>query len=319
MTRKTLLRTFALLLIMCMLLTFSACFELGYVPPQAPTLPMHTANPTATDSAAPVTDPAIVTDSALEIYFIDVGQGDSALLISPTGKTMLIDAGERSAFTKISILLESLDIDSLDTVVATHPHSDHIGGMTDVIKNYPIGEFYMPEFEYDSKTYTNMINALDEYDVDAYYLYGGEGETLDWDEYVTVECLSPLEDIEYDDANNVSIMLRFTYGGTTALFTGDCERYAEASMMYMLPDQNLSSDVLKMGHHGSSTSSHDKFLKAVNPEYAVISCGYENSYGHPHHETLTALEEINARVLRTDEQGTIHLTLDGKGVIVNGR
>lgn len=264
---------------------------------------------------APVTfNPA--RDGRLDMYFIDVGQGDSALLISPSGKTMLIDAGEKNSYSKIAILLESLEIEELDAVVATHPHSDHIGAMADVISDYPIGEFYMPEYDYDTKTYENMMSALDEADITPTYIYGGEDSYIEWDEDVTVQCLSPLPGVDYEDTNDVSIMLRFTFGVTSAMFTGDCEKYAEETVLSMLSNTDFSADVLKVGHHGSSTSSCEAFLNAVNPEYAVISCAWDNSYGHPHDETLSALEAINASIMRTDEEGTIHLALDGHNVLI---
>ncbi|NLB61737.1 MAG: MBL fold metallo-hydrolase [Clostridiales bacterium] len=247
-------------------------------------------------------------EGELQAYFLDVGQGDSILLISPNDKTMLIDAGTSKSYKTIQSKLEELKIEKLDIVIATHPHADHIGSMTSVIENYEIESFYLPECDTDTKTYTNMMNALDEKEIEYEYLYANMD--LAWDDTVKIQVLSPIEGVNYGSiTNNYSIMLHFAYGSSSLLLSGDGEKKAEENVLENFED--IEADVLKLGHHGSDTASTREFVLAVNPSLAIISLGEDNKYGHPHKTTLDLLEELNKMILRTDTSGTIHVIFNG--------
>ncbi|OQB23360.1 MAG: ComEC family competence protein [Firmicutes bacterium ADurb.Bin182] len=272
-------------------------------------------NPASTPEAPAETDDGGTAQGELTVYVIDVGQGDSILLLSPSGKTMLIDAGESSAFPAIDALLKELNIKRLDIAVATHPHSDHIGAMEKVIRNYEIGAFYMPPVEHTTKTFENMLTALDELSVPVKKAEVGSTEPVSWDDAVQILVLSPF-DVEYDDLNDYSIMLNVRFKETAVMLTGDAEQTAEALALKELPNRYFKADVLKLGHHGSSTSTSDKFLAKVDPEIAVISVGAGNDYGHPHDETIEKLKSSGISVYRTDENGTVKIVLDGTNVKV---
>lgn len=248
------------------------------------------------------------------MYVIDVGQGDSILLVSPSKKTMLIDAGDSKCYGAIKAQLNELDIDSLDVVVATHPHADHIGSMDEVIKNYPIGGFYMTDFVATTRTYENMLSALENKNVKVHQALAGV--VIPWDEGVTVTVLSPLEGVEYEDSNTSSIVLKVVYGSSSIILTGDAEKETEDGILARWGEAALKANVLKLGHHGSSTSSGLDFLVAVDPDFTVCSLGANNDYGHPHRETLNLMKELNLTMHRTDLEGTIKIVLDGAGARV---
>ncbi len=282
--------------------------------PQASASPSADATPPAS-SPIPIksdgADTAPAAGGALTAYIIDVSQGDSILLTSPSGKTMLIDAGESDSFEAIDDLLKSQDITKLDVVVATHPHSDHIGGMAKVIKAYEIGAFYISPKAHTTKTYERMLDALEEKNVATYPAYGGADSYIKWDDDVTVRILSPIKGEDYDDLNDFSVILCCTYGNTGIMLTGDAETHAESLALSKLPLGLFNATAIKMGHHGSSTSSSEAFIKAVSPDIALISVGEGNDYGHPHKETLDLLAKLNIPYYRTDECGTIIVGMDG--------
>ncbi|MEL7609050.1 MAG: ComEC/Rec2 family competence protein [Bacillota bacterium] len=251
-------------------------------------------------------------EDALRAYIIDVGQGDSILLVSPSGKTMLVDAGESGSFENIDALLAQKQIETLDVVVATHPHSDHIGGMTKVINKYTINDFYLPDIEHTTSAFANMLEALSDHKVKVHKAQGGKDALISWDPQVEVRILSPLAGGDYgDDLNAWSIVLRVKFGDTAILLTGDAEAPTESFALNSLPASYFKATVLKLGHHGSSTSTSEAFLKAVSPEIAVASLGKDNDYGHPHAETLALLARYDIPLYRTDESGTIEVVLDG--------
>lgn len=276
-------------------------------------LPTSSPVPLRSDGA----DIAPAAGGALTAYIIDVGQGDSILLTSPNGKTMLIDAGESDSFEAIDSLLKSKEISKLDVVVATHPHSDHIGGMAKVIKAYEIGAFYISPKAHTTKTYEKMLDALEEKSVPTYPAYGGADCYIKWDDDVTVRILSPIKDEKYNDLNDYSVMLCCTYANTGIMLTGDAETHAESLALSKLPLGLFNATAIKMGHHGSSTSSSEAFIKAVSPDIALISVGEGNDYGHPHKDALDLLAKLDIPYYRTDEHGTIIVGMDGTHTTVS--
>ncbi len=292
-------------LLLCTLLSglFSGCQSVDLSPAEN--------NISSSETAAPSAQGAD-SDGLLKVEYIDVGQADSILISTPTDEHMLIDAGaaESNDANPIEKALEAQNIDRLDVVVATHPHYDHIGRMDYVIENYDIDNFYLPDVEgnYTSATYENMLEELEEYNVNTIYPSAPEEFTLG---EAKCEILSPLENQERD-CNEYSIVLRMTYGDNTFLFTGDAGRQSEYNMIDRGFD--LSADVLKVGHHGSAYSSTREFLDEVRPEYAVISCGEGNSYGHPHDETMDRLRGIKTYI--TKDVGDIYITSDGENLSV---
>jgi competence protein ComEC len=243
--------------------------------------------------------------SGLKVSYIDVGQGDSEL-IQVNGKNLLIDSGPNDSESNIMTYLKKENITKLDYVIATHPHEDHIGNMAQIIKKYEIDSFIAPKKVVNTKTFENMIEALKEKDMKITVPH--PRDTLDLGENVKAEILAP-NSSSYPDTNNYSVVLKITYANTSFLFTGDAEKTSEAEMLNN--NYDLSSDVLKVGHHGSSTSTTEDFLNNVNPKIAVISCGKDNKYGHPNRKTLNNLKKKNIQVYRTDIDGTIVLLSDG--------
>ncbi len=246
----------------------------------------------------------------LQVAFLDVGQGDSSFMILPEGKTVLIDAGEQNAGEGITNFIASCGISKIDYLILSHPHSDHIGGAIAVLNRFDVGAVYMPDAVHTSRTFENLLQTLKEQNLPVYKVEAGL--KIETDSAVDMTFVSPKKQ-GYDDLNNASAVLRVVFDEKAFLFTGDAEELAEQDMLKSgLP---LKADVLKVGHHGSSTSSSVTFLKAVSPEVAVISAGIDNDYGHPHRETLDALNKLGVKtVLRTDESGTIVISSDGKTI-----
>lgn len=241
------------------------------------------------------------------VYFVDVGQGDAAVVVCD-GKTLVIDGGtDEGGDALCTYLRNTLQPAQIDYMIATHPHADHIGGLPDVLKAYTVKKLYSPVDVYDSRTFERMAQYAADQGLSITVAQAGQSFSLG---RAKVEFLAPLG--IYDDINDISLVAKVTFGETTFLFTGDAERPSEQDMADS--DEDLSATVLKVGHHGSNTSSSYVFLRNVMPQYAVISCGAGNSYGHPHEEVLSRLRDINATVYRTDLNGTVVCRSDGKNV-----
>ena len=244
----------------------------------------------------------------VSVHFIDVSQGDCQLIELPEGKTMLIDAGDNGTEDRIIDYIESLGIKKIDYLVATHPHADHIGGMAEVIANFDIGEIYMPKIQNNTKTFEDMLDVIGEKNLTI--TSAESGKVLFDYSGVRAEILSPKKGETYEEMNNYSAVLMLQCGDKRFLFMGDAEKDVEEEIL----KKDLDADVLKVGHHGSTTSSSKKFLEKVSPEYAVISCGEGNDYGHPHKETINNLKKITKEILRTDKSGTIVMRCDGSNI-----
>ena len=250
--------------------------------------------------------------SELSVQFIDVGQADSTLL-QADGQTMLIDGGNVADSDVIASILKHNNIDYIDYVVCTHAHEDHVGGLSGALSVAKAGTVYAPETGSDSKAYKNFIKKVEAQGLSVTHpephdeIPFGNGKVIFY---------APVSE-GYEDINNTSIVLKVIYGDTTFLFTGDLEREGEYDIMEK--GYNLESDVLKVGHHGSDSSTTYPFLREIMPKYAVISCGKDNPYGHPNESTLSRLRDAGVTVYRTDEQGDIFMTSDGQTVTVKER
>lgn len=248
--------------------------------------------------------------NVLTVHYIDVGQGDSEL-IQINNKNILIDAGPKDAEDKVVSYIKTQGITTLDYLIETHPHEDHIGGMEAVVKSFKINQFIGPKIYNPPTTsiFKNLITTLKNKNMKITVL--DPGDHIDLGKNVECQILSP-EKAYYDNLNNYSIVLKITYKDSKFLFDGDAEQEDESKILNHGFD--ISSDVLKVGHHGSSGSSSENFLKEVSPKIAVISCGKNNDYGHPHKVTLDKLNSINCKIYRTDLNGDIVITSDGNNI-----
>lgn len=247
----------------------------------------------------------------LEISYLDVGQGDSAY-IRVNDFDILIDAGPKSDADRLMKQLEAKNIDDFEMIIATHPHEDHIGGMVDVFNRYEVESFYMPKVTHTTKTFQNMINAISKEGIEVQPIK--EGMRFDLGQGAKIDVYSPIYE-SYEEFNDYSPIMKLTFGETEFIFIGDAEAHAEQDVVAKYPN-DLKADVLKFGHHGSSTSSTEEFLQSVDPNYGIISCGVDNKYGHPHRETLDKITKFNIKAYRTDKQGQITLTSDGKNISI---
>ena len=244
------------------------------------------------------------SSSNLKIYFVDVGQAD-CILINDNNEYGLIDAGNNGDGEKIVKYFKDLGITKFKYVFGTHAHEDHIGGMDNIIENFQIEHFYMPDTITTTKTFEEVLDALEEKNI--------AFETPEEDENLTFsDTVFKVLHVGKDkrDLNDTSIVLKLTYKNTSYLFMGDATSSVEKDIL----DKDIKSDVLKVGHHGSQYSSTISFLKKASPKYAIIEVGKNNSYNHPKEVTLKKLEDLGTKIYRTDEDGTIILTSDGENM-----
>jgi beta-lactamase superfamily II metal-dependent hydrolase len=248
----------------------------------------------------------------LEVHFIDVGQGDAILVKTPMNENILIDAGGNDDEERVVDYLRNQGVESLKAVVGTHPHEDHIGGLDRVIDNFSVEKVYMPKVVHDTKTFEDVLDAVDGKGLKITRAISGEKLDI---EGVQGLFLAPIAD-KYKELNNYSAVIRLQYEDTVFLFTGDAEALVEEEMLRNNPLGALKAHVLKVGHHGSYSSTSEPFLEAVAPEYAVIQLGKDNKYGHPHRETMDKLKAKGIQVLRTDTDGTVIFKSDGQKIQV---
>ena len=253
------------------------------------------------------------TRADLEVHFIDVGQGDCTLIASQ-GKVMLIDCGERDESNKVEQYLIRHGIQHIDYIVATHPHSDHIGEMSDIIRIFDVDKCIMPSIPEKhiptTKCYEDMLRELEAKNVETFF-----ADTDSKYQFGCCEIGIYYPDVnDTENLNDYSLIVRVVHGKNSFLVTGDCEVSEERSLLAQKKD--LSAKVLKVGHHGSSTSSSAEFLDKVKPEYAVISCGRDNDYGHPADDTVRRISKYAGRVYLTPRDGDIVFISDGEGLSV---
>ena len=246
--------------------------------------------------------------SDLNIYYFDVGQADS-VLITNNSHNMLIDAGNNEdGPLLVKYIKEELDIDKLDYVVGTHPHEDHIGGLDDIINNLDVKEVYLPEATTTTKTFEDVLDAIANNNLGISVPTIGEKFTLGEANLEVIYTGTGEKDL-----NEASIILKMTFGNHDYLFTGDTIEEVEKAIL----KKDINIDVLKVAHHGSRYSSCKEFLNIATPEYAIISAGEGNSYGHPETETITRLKQHTNKIYVTKDLGTIVLTSDGKSIKIN--
>ena len=255
---------------------------------------------------------SISTDALMEVFFLDCGQADSIFIKLPDGKCMLVDAGEKSFGKELEAFIKEKGFNHIDYVLATHPHSDHIGGMEHIIKSFSIGTFYMPEVTHNTKTFEGMIDALIKNGCSCEYV--SQGMSIAELPY-KLEVLSP-QNHTYAKMNNYSAAMKILYKNVSAILSADAEFDSEEEIIASGDD--ISADVLKLGHHGSSTSTSEAYLDAVAPKDAIISVGEGNSYGFPNEIVVNRLQKRGINIYRTDVMGNIHMTTDGYIYIIEG-
>ena len=247
----------------------------------------------------------------LTLHMLDVGQGDSFLIVTPTGYTMLVDAGDPTQGGRVASYLKRQGVNRINHLVATHPHADHIGGMEVILDRFNVVELLIPSVIHTSQVFERLLLKASETKTALKSVT--KSAVLHAEDDLTIQVLTTGYDYG-DHLNDWSLIIHVSHGAHSILMTGDAESLAEAHMLEVFHPQILNSTVLKVGHHGSSTSTTQPFLNAVSPEIALISSGRDNRYGHPHEEVLNRLEALNSWIYRTDLQGTVVIFSDGKKI-----
>lgn len=251
-------------------------------------------------------------EGEMQVHFLDVGQGDCALIVAD-GCTILIDASYKKNSVTEGIIdyIKNLGITEIDYFILTHPHADHIGGAPEIIEEFTIKNALMPDCVTDTAIFEATLDAIENSSLNLIEAVSGDSYQVG---DVTFKILAPNNETG-KNLNNYSIVLKLSFGSTSVMFTGDAEEESEEKILSIYPSELLDSDILKMGHHGSSTSSTREFLEAVSPDVAIMSLGEGNSYKHPHKETLDKLEDLNIPYYRTDLHGTVVFVSDGETFI----
>ena len=244
--------------------------------------------------------------SGMSVTYLNVGQGDSEL-IQVNGINMLIDAGTNAGANDLVKDLKNRGIKTIDIAIATHPHEDHLGGMDEVLENFDVKSFYAPKVAHTTKTYENMLKAVKNEGLKIQQIK--EGTKIDLGKDTEVQVYSPVKS-QYEELNNYSPVMKISYGQNSFMFTGDAESLVEKEILN--ENKDLKADVLKLGHHGSHSSTSEEFLKAVNPSIAIVSCAKDNKYGHPHKETMSNLKKAGITVYETFRDGDITISSNGK-------
>ncbi len=263
------------------------------------------------------TAPAVFDGDTLAVHFIDVGQADCAL-IECGGAYVLIDGGNRDDGQKVISYLQSYGVEELEAVICTHAHEDHVGGLPAVLAVYPTAQVYAPTKTYSSNIFDDFLYYVDQQRLEVTIPAPGTRIALCGDDQSSGAELTILGPVKsYAETNDTSIVVMLEYGDTSFLFTGDMEVAAENDMLdYWDGKVDWNVDVLKVGHHGSTTSSGYRFVYETDPEYAIISCGKDNSYGHPHDEIVDRYNDAGIPMFRTDELGTILAVSDGREITI---
>lgn len=255
-----------------------------------------------------------INNDNLQIHFIDVGQGDS-ILLTTKDKSLLIDSGPKEARKSLISYLKDRNIKNIDYIILTHPHEDHMGGMAKIISTFNVGKIYSPKITSNSKNYEDFINAVKEKNLKINVIKPGES-SINLKDNISITFFSPEENYNdksiLENINNYSPIIKITYLNNSIILTGDAEKEIEEKVIEK--NYSLKADILKVGHHGSSTSTTEDFLNKVNPKIAIISVGKYNEYGHPAKETLDKLKKKNILIYRTDLDGNIVLELDGNKI-----
>lgn len=239
----------------------------------------------------------------MKLHYIDVGEGDSIFIELPNEKTMLIDAGETSEGDTVLNYIKQLGYSNIDYIVGTHPHTDHIGGLAQIINSFSVGKIYMPKAISTSKTYENLLNTISMKGLKIQTAKAGVN--IINENNLLVDIIAPNSD-SYSDLNNYSAVIKITYQNMKFIFMGDAEIISENEIL-----TDVTADIIKVGHHGSNTSSGQDFVSRVNAKYAIISVGSDNNYNHPNMDIVDRWKTSGAKVYRTDLNGTIIVTTDG--------
>lgn len=253
----------------------------------------------------------VAQDGSIRVDFIDVGQGDSSLIRLPNQQTILIDGGPRSSSEKLISFLDKEGLETIDYLIATHPHEDHIGGLPDVLDKYKVKNVYLPERTANTKIFEKLLGKIQENNLKINL--ASSGNIILDEDGILVEFLGPVKNT-YENTNDHSIVTKITYKDNSFLIMGDAEKISEGDILKN--GYNVKADVLRVGHHGSSTSSTKEFVEAVGANYYIISLGKDNSYGHPHREVVDILNRTGKSVYRTDLEGDISMVGDGNSIEV---
>ncbi len=252
--------------------------------------------------------PDVEDGSTIKVHFVDVGQADSIVIMSKDGN-MIIDAGTGSAEKDLKLYIDSLGIKSFKYAIFTHPHEDHIGGADMIMKNYDVENVILPDETATSMVYNNMMDAIEASNAKVIIATPGEEFFIG---PMRNTILAPID--PSNNTNNSSVVIKTEFGKSSFMFTGDAEEISEQQILERFGNKMLDCDLLKMGHHGSSTSSCQEFFDAVSPSIAVITCGLDNSYGHPHEETLEKIKNANIPCYRTDKSGSLVFSCNGENI-----